>query len=127
MPSSLPADLETYVEITQSQLGDCPTAAVASANDRILHEAYSSGTGVCGEVTPESLWQLASATKTYVSALLLNLSHRGLLDLDEAGDNLFDRNLATIRHLATHTSGLHLERPEDKIAGPHLSPRADRR
>jgi CubicO group peptidase (beta-lactamase class C family) len=126
-------DLTAYAEKTQSQLGNCPTAVVASAGDRILLETYSSGPdAVCGEVTPDSLWQLASATKTYISALLLNLSYKSILDLDDPvvrhlpdfckkGDNAFDRELATVRHLATHTSGVHIEPPEDKAIEPDLS------
>lgn len=126
-------ELTAYVEKTQAQLGNCPTAVVASAGDRILLETYSSGPGaLCGEVTPDSLWQLASATKTYISALLLNLCYEGVLGLDDPivkhlpefcrdGHNAFDRSLATILHLATHTSGIHIEPREDNAAEPDLS------
>ena len=119
--SALIAELIHYVETTQSQLGDCPSAVVASRGDTILLERYSSGDGArLGEVDANSLWSLCSATKSYVAALLLNLCHENILNLDDpvimhlpefcsAGDNLFEPGLVTIRHLACHLSGVELE------------------
>ncbi len=126
-------ELTVYVDRTQAQLGNCPSAVVASSGNEILLESYSSGEGSpCGEVTPDSLWQLASATKTYISALLLNLSYQNVLNLDdpvvrhlpefcEKGDNAFDPELVTVRHLATHTSGVNIEPPEDRSTEPNLA------
>ena len=127
-------ELERYVESTAIALGGCPSAIVVSRGDRILLEQYSAGHGAkepLGPVGPESLWPLASATKSYAMALILSLAHDDILELDDPvakylppfgspGKGPFDRRRATIRHLASHTSGVAFPQEEWDSGHPDL-------
>jgi CubicO group peptidase (beta-lactamase class C family) len=66
------------------------------------------------EITPRTLFQIGSITKTYTATLALGLEHQGLLDLDAPVRTylprlkLADRSVAravTMRHLLTHSAG----------------------
>ena len=118
------AELTKYVLETQEQLGNAPSAVVASFNGEVVHEAYYPGVydGLV-DVDEEALWPLFSATKTYVAALLLHLCEKKLLGLDEPvtkylpefgtrSQKGLDREKAMVRHLACHTSGIDLPEPE---------------
>jgi D-alanyl-D-alanine carboxypeptidase len=85
-------------------------------------------TGTAGEadpsgrpMTPETPYFIASVTKLYYAALVLRLAERGLVDLDAPFTRYLDASLTdrlhvmagtdrtvqiTVRHLASHTSGL---------------------
>jgi CubicO group peptidase (beta-lactamase class C family) len=111
--------LEAYVHGTAVALGNCPTAIVVSRHGEILFEKYAAGidgAAPLGPVDADSLWPIYSATKSYISALLLSLAKDGVLTLDDPvsgylpefgthGEGEFDRRTVTIRHLASHTSG----------------------
>ena len=112
------AEFNAYLETTAAQLGDSPFAAVVSKNGEIIYERYYDADGVLGgrKVDADSRWQVFSITKSFVSALVLNLSQDGVLSLDdpagkylpafrEHGGEDYDRNTVTIRHLLSHTSG----------------------
>ena len=110
-------EFDAYLETTAAQLGDSPFAAVVSKNGEILYERYYDAGGVLGRpVNADSRWQVFSITKSFVSALVLNLCRDGLMSLDdpagkylptfrEHGGGAFDRNAVTVRHLLSHTSG----------------------
>jgi len=110
-------ELDAYIDKTAAQLGDSPFAVVVSKNGEILYERYDDGRGVLDKpVNEKSRWQLFSITKSFVSALVLNLCEDEILSLDdpvskylpafrEHGDGQFDRRAVTIRHLMSHTSG----------------------
>jgi CubicO group peptidase (beta-lactamase class C family) len=121
-----------YVLRTQEQLGDCPSAVVVSLGREVLHEAYYPGV-FDGKIAVDegAMWPIFSATKTYVAALLLHLCEEKVLGLDDpvvkhlpafgtrSGRGL-DRGLATVRHLASHTSGIDLPEPESDEVAPDL-------
>jgi CubicO group peptidase (beta-lactamase class C family) len=110
-------EFDAYLDKTAGQLGDSPFAAVVSKNGDILFERYYDGNGVLERrVDKHSRWQVFSITKSFVSALVLNLCEEELLSLDdpvgkylpafnEHGDGPFDRRAVKVRHLLSHTSG----------------------
>jgi CubicO group peptidase (beta-lactamase class C family) len=110
-------EFDAYLAKTAGQLGNSPFAAVISKNGEILYERYHDGQGVLERTVNEhSRWQVFSITKSFVSALVLNLCEDELLSLDdpvskylpsfrEHGDGPFDRRAVKIRHLLSHTSG----------------------
>jgi len=110
-------ELDAYLEQTAAQLGDSPFAAVVSKNGEVIYERYYDAAGALGRTVNESSrWQVFSITKSFVSALILNLCEDESLSLDdpvskylpafrEHGDGPFDRQAVTIRHLMSHTSG----------------------
>jgi len=93
-----------------------PGAAVG-----VLHhgERYTSGFGITSienplPVTPRTLFQVGSITKTFTGTVLMQLAERGKLDLDAPVRKyildlkLRDKNVlkrVTTRHLLTHTGG----------------------
>ncbi len=101
-----------------------PGVAVAMLHDG---EEQAAGFGVTSvenplDVTPDTLFQIGSITKTFTGTAVMRLVEQGLLDLDAPvrtylpGLELGDADVAaraTMRHLLTHTaagSGL-LRRP----------------
>lgn len=81
------------------------------------------GTGV--PVRPETVFQLASVTKTYTAALVLLLAEDGALGLDETLSvwypDFVNASRITIRQLLNHTSGLHDPMQEADYVGAVLS------
>ena len=87
----------------------------------LLHEGeeHVAGFGVTSlenplEVTPDTLFQIGSITKTFTGTAAMRLVERGELDLDAPvrtylpGLKLSDEDVAarvTMRHLLTHTGG----------------------
>lgn len=102
-------ELDTYLDKTAAQLGNSPFAAVISVNGEIIHERYYDGQGVLERpVGPQSRWQVFSITKSFISALVLNLCEDEVITLDDpVGKYLpaFRDQAVTIRHLLSHTSG----------------------
>ena len=110
-------ELDAYLEQTAVQLGDSPFAAVVSKNGEVIYERYYGADGVLGRTVNESSrWYVFSITKSFISALVLNLCKDEILSLDdpvskylptfrEHGGGQFDRRTVTIRHLMSHTSG----------------------
>ena len=101
--------------LEQIQQGAFPGAALCVyQNDRILVEEYvgTLSDTVNTPVTPDTRYDLASVTKTYISASIALLLERGELSLDDPA-SLYLRQLRTpekeaitIRQLCTHTAGL---------------------
>ena len=128
-------ELENYVRGTATALGNCPSAIVVSRNREILFEKYTAGidgAAPLGPVDAQSLWPIFSATKSYVAGLLLSLAKDRILMLDDPvskylpafsthGDGPYDRREVTIRHLASHTSGVALPERADSDALPDLN------
>ena len=108
-------ELRVAVEDALEETGT-PGAAVG-----LLHEdeENAAGFGVTSvenplEVTPETLFQIGSITKTYTATMAMVLVEKGGLDLDAPVRRyvpelrLADRDVAervTMRHLLTHTAG----------------------
>lgn len=110
------SELEAYLVRTSGYMGDCPYAVVVSKNGEIIYEGYHDGGEVVGLVNEDSRWALFSISKSFISALVLNLVQEGIISLDDPirkylpafeteGNGAFDRRDVTIRHLASHTSG----------------------
>ncbi len=91
--------------------GDLDTAALAIGDGAggIRSAAYSAGRR---EVTPDSLFFLASVTKPIFATAFMNVVEAGLIGLDEPIAKWLpefddgDKKLVTARHLLTHTSGV---------------------
>jgi CubicO group peptidase (beta-lactamase class C family) len=95
-----------------------PGLAIAIVHDKDL--VWSCGFGVRdlatrAPVTPQTIFRIASITKTFTGTATLILRDRGKLDLDDpvakhlswfAYKNAYPDEPVTIRHLLTHTSGL---------------------
>jgi CubicO group peptidase (beta-lactamase class C family) len=93
-----------------------PGVAVGMLNEGEEHVAGFGCTSVENplEVTPDTLFQIGSITKTFTGTAAMVLVERGLLDLDEPVQKYLpefrvaDEDVAsrvTMRHLLTHTGG----------------------
>jgi CubicO group peptidase (beta-lactamase class C family) len=86
-----------------------------------VHSPHHSWSGSSGNLEKESLYFIASTTKLYVSAVILNYRSQGLLSLEDTLGKFIPQHLIhglhnfkgkehshciTIRHLLAHTSGL---------------------
>jgi CubicO group peptidase (beta-lactamase class C family) len=102
-------ELDTYFEKTAEQLGGSPFAAIVTRNGEVLYERYDDAQGVLGKpVNEHSRWFVFSITKSFISALVLDLCDDGIVSLDDpVGKYLpaFAEEAVTIRHLMSHTSG----------------------
>jgi CubicO group peptidase (beta-lactamase class C family) len=108
---------------------DCPGLAVGVVKDQEL--VYAEGFGVVnletgGEITPRTLFHMASITKPFVATSIVQLLEQGKLSLDdrivdylpyfEMQDRRYD--MLTIRQFLTHSSGMpdvedyHWDEPE---------------
>jgi len=113
-------ELESYVAGTQDALSPCSAGIVVSRGDSIIFEKYLNGTLPLKpdpSVNENSLWPMWSCTKSFISALLLSLVTDNIIIFDDPiakylpefnthGDGPFDRRTVTIRHVASHTSGV---------------------
>lgn len=109
--------LSTWVK-AQMEYAGIPGLAIAVVHDREL--VWSAGFGVRDlstkePVTPQTLFRIASITKTFTSTATLILRDRGRLGLDDpvakhlpwfTYRNAYPDEPVTIRQLLTHTSGL---------------------
>lgn len=109
-------------------------AVVPGAALGILHndEEYACGLGVTSlenplPVTPDTLFQIGSITKTFVGLTVMRLAERGKIDIDKPVRTylpelkLKDEAVAaavTMRHLLTHTSGWEGDYFNDYGEGP---------
>lgn len=131
----MPLDVQDWQERLAESLAkyDVPGASVAVLNDG---EVTAFGAGVLNretgvDVTPESVFQIGSVTKSYTATLVLALADQGFVDLDlpvvgyVPELRLADpdvRERLTLRQLLAHTSGidgdhfLDLGRGEDVLA-----------
>ncbi len=112
--------LENYVAGTLDALCPCSAGIVVSRGDSIIFEKYLLGTLSHKPVThvdENSLWPMWSCTKSFISALLLSLVSDNIIRFDDpvgkylpefktSGVGPYDRRKVTIRHLASHTSGV---------------------
>lgn len=110
-------EFDSYLDATAAQLGNSPFAAIVSKNGEVLFERYHDGGGALDRpVNAQSRWLVYSITKSFITALTLNLCQDGVISLDDPvgkylpafqqhGDGPFDRRAVTIRQLLSHTSG----------------------
>jgi CubicO group peptidase (beta-lactamase class C family) len=108
-------DQERFDELIRKHRVPGATLAVLAGDD--LHTLASGvlnlGTGV--DVTPDSMFQLASITKVYTATVFMRLVEQGLVGVDTLVTEVLpdftvaDPEVArtvTMRHLLTHTSGI---------------------
>ena len=120
------AELNAYYDSTRIKSGNIPAALVVTKWGEVLLERYEAGVfeGLSVPVDERTMFTIASATKSYAAALLLNLQKDGLLWLNDPvgkflpafrtrGAGLFDRREVLVRHIASHTSGSSI--PKGKI------------
>ncbi|MEQ4304292.1 serine hydrolase [Plantactinospora sp. B6F1] len=117
VPPGLPAELSELVEAERARFGVPGCAVLVVAGGRVVLNA---GFGVRDlasrrPVTPDTLFPIASATKTFTAALCALLVDRGLLSWDQpVRDHLPDFRLhdqiataqVTLADLLSHRSGL---------------------
>jgi CubicO group peptidase (beta-lactamase class C family) len=97
----------------------CPGLAVGVVRDGALEDFYGHGVSDIASKTPvteDTVFRVASITKTFTAIAVLQLCEQGLVDLDApANDYLRAYRLIpakpafrppTLRHLLTHTSGI---------------------
>ncbi len=115
-------DLENAVLKTMDALRPTSGALIISRGPEILYEKYFTGSEPQkpeSEIDKNSMWPLFSCTKSYISALMLSMMKDSLIKLDEPvglflpafksdGNGPFSRKSVTLRHLASHTSGVFL-------------------
>ncbi|MBN1876614.1 MAG: beta-lactamase family protein [Anaerolineae bacterium] len=110
-------EFEIYVISTLRALAPCAGALLISQRDQVLLERYFPSTGSPALVPPvdeNALWYIFSVTKSFAAALLLNLATEGVVGLDEPVIHYLPdfavhaamRDKVTLRHLASHTSGV---------------------
>src|SRR5712692_9857088 len=93
--------------------GDVPGASVLVVREGQVVFRQSYGMANLEErvaSTPDTHFRLASLTKQFTAAAILILGERGKLSLDDRATRFLPtlpENGITIRHLLTHTSGLH--------------------
>ncbi len=74
------------------------------------------------DMTPQTLLNVASATKTFVAVALLKLAEQGALSLDDGITKYFPElpedvfGPVTLRHILAHTSGIPDNRPDSEEA-----------
>jgi CubicO group peptidase (beta-lactamase class C family) len=111
----IPADLEGFIGY-QMRLGRLPGVAAAIVDRGAIQRIVTLGRATdTTNVDAHTLFLVASISKTFVSALLLQLAEEGTLTLDDAAETYLGYpvrapqapdHAITIRELATHTSGL---------------------
>lgn len=104
--------------------------AVAVVKDGGVAYFNYGSTGKKGKpINENTLFEIASLTKTFTGTLLADLSLQGLVSLDTTVNSFFDESKSgeldgvkmTLKHLATHTSGL----PRDPATTNPLNPFSD--
>ena len=110
----VPSDaIDTYVR-AQMAKNHIPALSVAVVRDGTVTKLRSYGVANVewdAAATDDTRYQLASATKPFTGVLLLQLVEQGRLGLDDSLARFFPEapeawKPVTVRHLATHTSGL---------------------
>jgi len=126
--SALPEDTRTFAQDALARWG-VPGAAIGILRDG---EAAFASFGVTSletrqPVTPGTLFRVASISKPFTATLVMTLVNDGLLDLDAPvaeylpgvalsdGPEAWQRAI-TMRHLLSHTAGIHCELPADLTA-----------
>jgi len=124
------APLESYVGSTMKLLHPSSSAIVVSRGDQVIYERYLAGSfdGLPEtSIDATALFALASATKSFTAGVLMSLVSEGVVELDapvsehlpfmaDPSNGPHARNSVTLRHLASHTSGLHY--PNGERHGP---------
>ena len=104
------AQLEQYLEEMRTDL-KIPGMSVAIAKEDSIF--WSKGFGWADKenqipVTEKSIFHLASLTKPYATAVILQLAQEGKIDLNSSvsnyGIDLENKNLIKVKHLLSHTS-----------------------
>ncbi|HEX5164301.1 MAG TPA: serine hydrolase domain-containing protein [Thermomicrobiales bacterium] len=102
--------------ITEGQL-DGTAVAVAQGGKQVA-ELYAGNAAPGRPAGADTLWPLASISKLYTAAVVMALVEQGVLTLSMTARSVlpeFDgggREIVTLRHLLTHTSGVVYESPE---------------
>jgi CubicO group peptidase (beta-lactamase class C family) len=106
-----PADAVVETAMTRAHIPGVAVAIVRNGEIVCVRGYGQSNLEWPSPVSPDTVFQTASSTKLYTGALLMRLVQQGRLGLDEPVSNYVPdapsawRGL-TIRHLATHTTGL---------------------
>lgn len=107
--------------LTDATKGDSSGVAVLVARDGKI--VFQGGFGLANiakktPITPETKFRIGSVSKQFTAAAILRLAEQGKLALSDPLTKYFpdfsDRGHVTVRHLLTHTSGLHsyTDKPE---------------
>jgi CubicO group peptidase (beta-lactamase class C family) len=127
--------IDEAIQRTQTDLKLSGVAVAILVDGRVAHVATAGqrDTSSGAPVTPDSVFRIASVTKTMTAAAILKLRDSGKLSLDEPASKYLpelarvrlptrDSRPITLRHLLTHSSGLardvHGSRPRETEVGP---------
>ena len=113
VPPAAADPIDDYLA-AQMRRNHIPALSVVVVRDGVEVKIRSHGTANLeweSPATPDTVFQLASVTKIFTATALMRLVERGVLALDAPlSKYLADTPQAwqriTVRHLATHTSGL---------------------
>ncbi len=123
-PSATPQSYEALASKLQAELDNQVKADLfISLSAAVILPDGQVWTGAAGKAdiavgtpaTPDTSYEIGSITKTFVSALVLQLAHEGKLSLEDTighwlpdlrGDTNLAADKVTIRHLLSHTSGV---------------------
>jgi CubicO group peptidase (beta-lactamase class C family) len=114
--------VDSYL-MTQMQKNHIPAISVAIVRNGKITKLKSYGVAnieLDVAATPDSAFQIASTTKPFTGVLLMRLVEQGNLSLDDPITKYIPEapeawKQITIRHLATHSSGLSDAYPKEKI------------
>jgi len=85
---------------------------VARDGEVLLEKGYGTRDRATGDANDaQTVYQIGSVTKTFTSSLVMALAERGILSIDDCLSKYYSDypvgDSITIRHLLTHTSGIH--------------------
>jgi D-alanyl-D-alanine carboxypeptidase len=115
-PAPAPGPAEALARIAAGLVRDGHSAGVQIGVAITRRKPFVAGFGMAdlqagARVSPASVFRIASCTKQFTSAAILLLAERGKLELDQPIESFFPGfpkgAQATVRHLLTHTSGIH--------------------
>jgi CubicO group peptidase (beta-lactamase class C family) len=135
----LPALADAVDDFARTQMArsHIPAMAIVVVKDGTIQKMAAYGTADLdweGAATPHTAFQMASGTKAFTGTLLMKMVRQGKLSLDDSvtrylPDAPESWKKITIRHLASHTSGLKMspgDKPfatiDDAVAAAYLLP-----
>ena len=102
---------EKYVDSIRVEYGLPGISTVIAINDSISFQAASGFADIDLEVkaSPKTVYPIASVSKVFTTTAMMSLVSSGIMDLDTPIKSYIDypiSDVLSIRHLATHTSGV---------------------
>lgn len=107
---SLAVALQDALDRGRAELGAHGVSAAVILRDGRTWRGVSGEAYAGTPVTPETVFEIASVTKTFTATLAVQLAHEGVFSLDDRLERWFPdfprADRITLRHLLSHTSGI---------------------